>query len=353
MNETGLIFRVSLFGESHGPAVGVVIDGVPPGLPIEAADFLPDLARRRAGAPGTTPRAEADEPELLSGVYRGRATGTPIAVVFKNRDTRPADYDAFRAIPRPGHADFAARLRYGGFEDPRGSGHFSGRVTAGAVAAGVIAKKILAPAALSSRILEAGGQADIEAAVAAAAADGDSVGALVELRTAGLRPGLGEPFWGALESRVAAALFAVPGVRGVEFGDGFAAARMRGSQHNDPIIGPDGRTAKNGSGGVNGGVSNGNELVARVAFKPASSIAKPQRSYDFEKGAMAELRGEGRHDACIALRGAVALEAALAIALADLALLAAARGFGPAAVAAGADGSTRPGRGARGDSTNA
>lgn len=357
MNETGLIFRVSLFGESHGPAVGVVIDGVPPGLPIEAADFDPDLARRRAGAPGTTPRAEADEPELLSGVFRGRATGTPIAVVFKNRDTRSADYEAFRAIPRPGHADFTGRLRYGGFEDPRGSGHFSGRVTAGVVAAGVIAKKILAPAALSSRILEAGGSSDIGAAVAAAAAEGDSVGALVELRAEGLTPGLGEPFWGALESRVAAALFAVPGVRGVEFGDGFAAARMRGSEHNDPIIGPDGRTAKNGSGGVNGGVSNGNELVARVAFKPASSIAKPQRSYDFEKGAMAELRGEGRHDACIALRGAVALEAAMAIALADLALLAAARGLGPAAAATGApstgtDGPSRPGRNGLGDSTN-
>lgn len=341
MNETGVIFRVSVFGESHGPAVGVVIDGVPPGLTIETADFAPDLARRRAGAAGTTPRAEKDEPEILSGIFRGRATGTPIAIAFMNRDTRSADYEAFKAIPRPGHADLTGRLRYGGFEDPRGSGHFSGRVTAGVVAAGVIAKKILAPACLISRILEAGGQADVGAAVAAAAEDGDSVGALVEIRASGLPPGLGEPFWGALESRVAAALFAVPGVRGVEFGDGFAAARMRGSEHNDPIIGPDGRTAKNGSGGVNGGVSNGNELVARVAFKPASSIAKAQRSYDFEKGAMAELRGEGRHDACIALRGAVALEAAMAIALADLALLAAARGLGPAAGAVDPVGASR------------
>lgn len=326
MNAIGTLFRVQLFGESHGPAVGVVVDGVPAGLPIVPDDFEPDLARRRAGAPGTTPRAEADVPELLSGVYRGRTTGTPLCAAFRNADARPADYELFAAMPRPGHADWVSRIRYAGYADPRGSGHFSGRLTVGLVAAGVVAKKVLQGASFGARVAEAGGRGDVDAAIAEAAADGDSVGAIVELRVAGLRAGLGEPFFGALESMAAAALFAVPGVRGVEFGDGFAAARMRGSEHNDPIVAPDGTTSKNGAGGVNGGVSNGNELVVRVAMKPTSTIAKSQRAWDFDRGAVGELSAPGRHDACIAVRGAVALEAALAIVLADLELQSLARG---------------------------
>jgi chorismate synthase len=347
MNSFGRSFRAEIFGESHGPAIGALVDGCPPGIAIAVEDFEPDMARRRSGAAGTTDRREADRPEILSGVCGGRATGAPICLLIRNEDTRSSDYDAFKTLPRPGHADFTARVKYGGFADMRGSGHFSGRVTAGLVAAGVIAKKVLAaaasgraadggpsaesgrpesgrPAAISfaTRLLEAGGRPDIDAAVAEAKAAGDSVGGLVELRVGGLPAGLGEPFFDAAESIIAHALFAVPAVRGVEFGDGFAAARMRGSEHNDPFADATGRTAKNGAGGVNGGITNGNELVLRVAVKPTSTIAAPQRTADFATGEQTTLAPGGRHDACVALRAAVVLEAALAIALADLFLTA-------------------------------
>ena len=325
MNSMGRVLVVQLFGESRGTAVGVVIDGIPPGLPLSSADFEPDLARRRAGAPGTTGRVESDEPEILSGLYRGRCTGTPLCAVFRNRDAEPAAYDE-STVPRPGHADFTGSVRYKGFADPRGSGHFSGRLTVGLVAAGVVAKKLLAGVRFDTRILEAGGKPDVAMAVREAVDAGDSVGAIVELRAAGLPAGLGEPFFGTVEGEVARALFAVPGVRGVDFGDGFAAARMRGSEHNDPFVAADGRTSRNGAGGVNGGVTNGNELVVRVAVKPASSIAAPQETLDFATGKMTTLSVDGRHDACIALRAAVVLEAACALALADLMLLARARG---------------------------
>ncbi|PKL08245.1 MAG: chorismate synthase [Spirochaetae bacterium HGW-Spirochaetae-7] len=328
MNAIGTLLRVEILGESHGPAIGVVIDGVPAGMPLSEADFEPDLARRRSGADGTTPRVEADVPEFLSGLYDGRTTGSPLCIVFRNEDKRSGDYAPFSAMPRPGHADYTARIRYDGFADPRGSGHFSGRVTAGLVAAGVVAKRLLTGATFSTTILEAGGKADVAAAAREAADSGDSVGAIVELRVKGAGAGLGEPFFGSVEGLVAQALFAVPGVRGVEFGDGFAAAAMRGSEHNDPIVAGDGATAKNGSGGVNGGITNGNELQVRVAMKPASSIRKVQNTWNFETGAIGELSSPGRHDACIALRAAVVLEAALAVVLADLELQARSRGAG-------------------------
>lgn len=325
MNSIGTLFRMQLFGESHGPAVGVVIDGVPAGLPLSAADFSDDLARRRSGAEGMTPRVEDDVPEFDSGLFDGKTTGTPLCMLFRNRDTRSGDYSLFKAMPRPGHADLTSRVRYGGFSDPRGSGHFSGRVTAGIVAAGVVAKKVLAGASFATSVLEAGGRKDVAAAAKEAADEGDSIGAIVEIRVDGVRAGLGEPIFGSLEGLAAQALFSVPGVRGLEFGDGFAAARMRGSAHNDPIVAPDGRTSRNGAGGVNGGISNGNQLVVRVAMKPASSIRKEQETWNFETGAMGVLSAPGRHDACIALRAAVVLEAALAVVLADLELQARAR----------------------------
>jgi len=321
MNCFGRIFRVELFGESHGKEVGVIIDGCPPGIALAEEDFEADLARRRSGAAGTTPRRETDAPALLSGIYKGRTTGSPICVTFANGDTKSEDYTQFSAIPRPGHADFTSHIKYGGFSDPRGSGHFSGRITVGLVTAGVIAKKILERAQFVTRILSAGGQADVAAAIAAAAADDDSVGAVVETRVSGLPAGLGEPFFDACESVVAHALFAVPAIRGVEFGDGFKASAMRGSIHNDPFVDGSGRTSSNGSGGINGGITNGNELLVRVAVKPTSSIAKPQDTFDFRKGKMTTLSIEGRHDACIALRSAVVIEAAIAIALADLSLV--------------------------------
>lgn len=355
MNSFGRIFRVEIFGESHGPAVGAVVDGCPPGIPLSAEDLERDLARRRSGAVGTTERREADVPEILSGLYQGHTNGSPICIAFRNADTRSSDYDDFKRVPRPGHADFTSYIKYGGFSDPRGSGHFSGRVTAGLVAAGAIAKKIIAvnaaterdraplggkdkgrfplgdraaargdasvPPIFETRILEAGGSADIASAAAAAKEAGDSIGGLVEIRVRALSPGLGEPFFDAAESVIAHAVFAVPGVRGLEFGDGFAAARMRGTEHNDPFVSRDGTTSKNGSGGVNGGITNGNELVLRVAMKPASTISAPQRTLDFESGEETVLAPGGRHDACIALRAAVVLEAAVAVALADLSLI--------------------------------
>lgn len=320
MNGFGTIFRVQVFGESHGPLVGVTVDGCPPGVALMEADFRTDLERRKSGGRGTTARAEADEPEIVSGVFDGRTTGSPICILFGNADARSGDYASFRDVPRPGHADFVSRIKYSGFADMRGSGHFSGRLTVGIVAAGVIAKKLLPEAVFRTGILSAGGSRDIAGAVGKAGAEGDSVGGLVEIRVAGLPAGLGEPFFDTCEGVVAHALFAVPGIRGVEFGDGFAAASMRGSEHNDPIVDQSGKTLKNGSGGVNGGITNGNELVVRAAFKPASSIAKPQETFDFAEGKMVRLAVGGRHDACIALRGAAVAEAATAIALADLRL---------------------------------
>jgi chorismate synthase len=326
MNSFGRIFRVEIFGESHGPAVGAIVDGCPPGIELTTDDLERDLARRRSGAVGTTERHEADLPDILSGIFEGRTTGSPICIAFRNGDTRSSDYEDFKRVPRPGHADFTSRYKYGGFSDPRGSGHFSGRVTAGLVAAGAIAKKALAADAMrdisfETRILEAGGSADIATAAAAAKEAGDSIGGLVEIRVRGLKAGLGEPFFDAAESVIAHALFAVPAVRGVEFGDGFAAARMRGTEHNDPFVSVSGQTAKNGSGGINGGITNGNDLVLRVAVKPTSTVSAPQRTLDFESGEETTLAPGGRHDACIALRAAVVLEAACAVALADLSLV--------------------------------
>ena len=305
MNTFGNKFRVSIFGESHGPYVGVVLDGVRPGLPLEEKDFAEDLARRRAGAPGTTPRVEADKPEIISGVFEGRTTGAPITILFKNENTRSQDYAALKDNPRPGHADQTARIKFCGFNDPRGGGHFSGRLTVGIVAAGVVAK-IMAPCRYQAEILEIGGNTRSEewpALIEKTRAEGDSLGAVVECRVSGIPAGLGEPFWDSVESRLAHAIFAIPGVRGIEFGDGFRSSAMKGSEHND-AFGEDGVPVTNHAGGVNGGITNGNPLVFRVAFKPTASIAKAGIP--------------GRHDVCFALRTPVIVEAMAAIVLADL-----------------------------------
>ena len=321
MNRFGNRFRIALWGESHGPQVGVVIDGVPAGIPLAEEDFAADLARRKAGAAGTTPRCEADAPQLVSGLYRGCTTGAPLTVVFANENTRPQDYTAL--ADRPSHADRAARERFGGFNDPRGGGHFSGRLTLALVAAGVVAKKLLpAEVAFATHLIEIGGCTDparFADVLQAAAADGDSVGGLVECRVQGLPTGWGEPFFDSVESLAAHLLFAIPGIKGVEFGSGFAAARMRGSEHNDPILDAAGHTATNHAGGIVGGLTNGNELTVRAAFKPTASIAREQRTFDPATGTVGPLSIGGRHDVCIALRGAVVVEAAMAIVLADLA----------------------------------
>jgi len=321
MNSFGRIFRVQIFGESHGPCVGVVVDGCPAGLALEAQEFESDLSRRRAGAGGTTARREPDAIRILSGVFEGRTTGAPILLQIDNVDADPGPYEQLRFTPRPGHADLVAAKKFGGFHDPRGGGHFSGRLTVALVAASVVARKILGPVAFESRVLEAGGRADVETVVAEAVASGDSVGGVVECRVRGIRPGLGEPFFDSVESLVSHLVFSIGGVRGIEFGAGFASSRMAGSECNDPILEIDGKTATNHAGGVNGGITNGNELCFRVAIKPTSSIPVPQRTVDLRTGEPATITVEGRHDACIALRTPVILEAAAAVVLADLALL--------------------------------
>lgn len=321
MNTTGTLFRISVFGESHGPCVGVTIDGCPPGIELNQDMFLSDLERRKGGKPGTTSRKEEDIPELMSGIYNGFTTGAPIILLFKNKDVRSADYDALRNIPRPGHADFVAQQKYKGFQDPRGGGHFSGRLTAGLVAAGVIAKKIISPAEIQAELIMAGGRTDWQNAVEEARSAGDSIGGLVEVKVNGLPPGLGEPFFDSLESRLAQMAFSVPAIKGIEFGSGFAAASMRGSNHNDIICNDAGNTISNNAGGINGGLSNGNQVVFRVAVKPTSSISIPQMTWNIKDKAVGQVLISGRHDACIAIRVPVIMEAVTAIALADFMLI--------------------------------
>ncbi len=332
MNTFGRKYRVSIFGESHGELIGVVMDGVPAGLELSEQDLMNDIQRRKSGAKGTTPRLEDDIPQIVSGLFEGHTTGAPLTVVFRNNNTHSSDYETFAAMPRPGHADLTAALKWDDCQDPRGGGHFSGRLTLPIVAAGTVAKKILADATLldetpctevNARIVELGGieaEDQWQAAIDMAIKEGDSLGAVIECTVPDIDPGYGEPFWDSVESHVAHAVFAIPGVRGIEFGDGFKAAAMKGSEHNDPI-GEDGRPTKNGAGGVNGGISNGAPLTFRVAFKPTSSIRKPQQTFNFQTGEMDTLEVPGRHDVCFALRAPVVVEAMTAIALADLVLL--------------------------------
>lgn len=354
MNSFGRKFRVSIFGESHGEAIGVVLDGVQPGIALDAAAFTGDILRRKSGPKGTTPRTETDEPEFLSGVYNGYTTGAPLTIIFRNRNTRSTDYKLFNDVPRPGHADYTASVKWLDFNDPRGGGHFSGRLTLPIVAAGVVAKRMIG-FKINAQLIEVGGVSRKEAlrnyreealpdggieekdeptaselwadVLDAAQSDLDSVGGVVECRASGVPAGLGEPFFDSVEALISHAVFSIPGVRGIEFGDGFKAARMRGSQHNDPFdkIGEDSlganvnvRPGKNGAGGVNGGISNGNPIVFRVAFKPTSSIAKAQQTFNFATGKMTTLQIPGRHDVCFALRTPVVVEAMTAIVLADL-----------------------------------
>jgi len=321
MNTFGRLFRISLFGESHGEELGVLLDGCPAGLPLAPEDLLSDLKRRQAGIPGTTERREPDIPDIKSGIFDGRTTGAPILISFKNSDVRTGDYQLHREIPRPGHADFVAFRKYGGFNDYRGGGHFSGRLTVALVASGVIAKKIIRPVRVSAALLEAGGSREIKNAVRTALEEKNSIGGIVECRVKKPPVGLGEPFFDCVESLIGHLVFAIPGIRGIEFGSGFACSRMRGSECNDVILDKDGRTASNHSGGVNGGITNGNDLVFRAAVKPPSSIQKDQTSVNIRSDRRTKISIKGRHDACIALRMPVIIEAATAIVLTDLMLL--------------------------------
>ena len=322
MNGFGHKFRLSIWGESHGAEIGITIDGVRPGVALSVEDFTADLARRRSGAQGTTARHERDIPHLVSGVYEAHTTGAPLTILFKNEDVRSADYSSLKTHFRPSHADFVARERYGGWNDLRGGGHFSGRLTALLVAAGVVAKKML-PEDLRflTDIVEIGGERDPQKfadVVAEAAAEGDSVGGIIATSVAGIPAGWGEPFFDSVEGLVAHLLFAIPGVKGVEFGAGFAAARMRGSEHNDQIINELGETKTNHAGGIVGGLTNSNPLCVRVAVKPTASIAREQMTFNRATHQVEPLSVVGRHDACIALRAGVVVEAAVAVVLADL-----------------------------------
>lgn len=319
MNTFGRIFRVSVFGESHGPYVGVTLDGVPENIELSVEDFLDDIARRAPGQEGTTARREEDAPEIISGVFEGHTTGAPLTILFKNADTRSEDYTQFDSIPRPGHADYVANVKWDWANDPRGGGHFSGRMTLPLVAAGVVAKKVLEGMEFNAELIEMGGSADKAKwpeLLKTVEQEGDSLGGIVECRVSGVPIGLGEPFFDSVESLISHAVFAIPGVRGIEFGDGFKASAMRGSEHNDPF-GPDG-PVKNGSGGINGGITNGADLVFRVAFKPTSSISKPQKTWNFKTGKEDTLVIKGRHDCCFAQRTPVIVESVAAIVLADL-----------------------------------
>jgi chorismate synthase len=321
MNSFGVVFRVSVFGESHGSAIGVIIDGCPPGIKVGPEDFMVDLARRQSGSKGTTNRREQDMPEILSGIHKGMTTGAPVTLVTRNSDKISSDYDDFKSVPRPGHADYVAGIKYKGFADLRGSGHFSGRITWGIVAAGVLARMVLHPFEINANLVSAGGLTDIDLAIEKAMAENDSIGGIIECTVPDLRKALGEPFFYSVESAISHIIFSIPAIKGIEFGSGFSSASMKGSANNDPFLDKTGKTLTNHSGGINGGISNGNDLVFRVAVKPTSSTGVEQETFDFEKGEMTRLKVKGRHDTCIALRMPVIVEAATAIALADLLMI--------------------------------
>ena len=324
MNSFGKNFRVQIFGQSHGDYVGLIIDGCPPGINITPEDFKEDIERRKPGAKGTTPRKEDDIPEIISGVFNGKSAGSPITILFKNSNTRSGDYEKQRAVPRPGHADFVAHQKFKGFEDFRGGGHFSGRLTVALVAAGVVAKKVIESFSpdkkikVNATILEIGGEKDLEKGLQKAVDAKDSIGGILECKVSHLPIGLGEPFFNSAESLISHAVFSIPAVKGIEFGAGFAAAKMFGIEHNDAIINADGTTATNNAGGIVGGITNGNELAFRIVVKPTSSTPKEQQTLNVETGNVEPFSVKGRHDLCIALRVPVVLESVTAMVLADL-----------------------------------
>ena len=350
-NSIGTIFRVTSLGESHGKCVGVVVDGCPAGMKLDLGALAADLARRRPGASSvTTSRSEDDAVEVLSGIHEGHTTGAPMLMLTWNRDHDSSKYDALRDTPRPGHADYTTRVRYGGFNDHRGGGRASGRMTAGFVMAGAVAKQLLAtigvevhaytraiggveahePGSDWVKVAEANivrcpdvnASVEMVGVIEAAKRAGDSVGGEVECIAAGLPAGVGQPIFDTIEGDVAKALFAVPAVKAVEFGAGRKLAGIRGSEANDPYLMEDGRvsTASNNSGGILGGITTGAPIVLRAVFKPTPSIAKAQRTVDLTAGVEAEISVEGRHDSCIVPRAVPVVEAMVAIILADHAL---------------------------------
>jgi chorismate synthase len=319
MNTFGRNFRITTFGESHGIAVGAVIDGCPPGIPLKEADIQVLLDRRRPGtSPLTSPRQEADRVEILSGVFEGTTTGTPIAMIVRNNDTHSRDYDALREVFRPGHADVTYQQKYG-IRDHRGGGRSSGRETVGRVAAGALALKYLGMngVSIAARIVSVHGKTEpeeIEAEILEAKAAGDSVGGIVVIVAKGCPAGLGDPVFWKLDAQIAGAMMGIGAVKGVEIGDGFLAAGRYGSENNDQMTG-DGFVS-NHAGGILGGISSGQDIVVRIAVKPTPSIAKPQQTRDIF-GNVVEISVKGRHDPCIVPRIVPVAEAMLALVLVD------------------------------------
>jgi len=351
-NSIGKIFTITSFGESHGNCVGIIIDGCPAGLAIAVEDIQREVDKRRPGVwVAATARAEEDKVEILSGVFNGRTTGAPVCLLIWNKDVDSSEYERMRFLPRPGHADYTAFAKYGGFNDFRGGGRFSGRITAGFVMAGAVAKKLLSLIGIEvmAHTVAIGGItaklkgfdeirenvennpvrcADLRAAeemagiIEQAKEDGDSVGGLIEGIALNVPVGLGEPVFDTLEGGLAKALFAIPAVKGVEFGSGFTAAGRRGSENNDPFTIRNGKivTATNNAGGILGGISNGMPIVVRVAVKPTPSIAQNQETVDIKKMESARLVIKGRHDACIVPRAVPVVESMVAVTLCDFAM---------------------------------
>ena len=316
--------KISIFGQSHSEAIGVTIDGLPAGFAIDMAELQRFMNRRAPGQSRyTTPRKEADRPEFLSGLVGNVTCGAPLAAIIRNTNTRSGDYDNIRDIPRPGHADFTAHVKYNGYEDVSGGGHFSGRLTAPLCVAGGIIKQILAADGITveASVAEIGGNAEEPfSAVESAAARGDSVGGIISCTITGLPPGIGDPMFDGLENRIAQAVFGIPAVKGIEFGRGFEAAGLCGSENNDEFYYDGGqvKTRTNNHGGILGGISSGMPVTFRVAVKPTPSISIEQRSISYAKGEDAVLKVKGRHDPCIVPRAVPCVEAAAAIAVYDL-----------------------------------
>ncbi len=318
--------KISIFGQSHSAAIGVVIDGLPAGIKLDQEKLQSFLDRRAPGQSRyTTARKEGDRPEFLSGLVDGTTCGAPLAAVIRNTNTRSSDYDNIRDVPRPGHADYTAHIKYGGFEDVSGGGHFSGRLTAPLCVAGGIALQILEQkgVSVSASILEIGGsREDPFGKIEEARREGDSVGGVIQCTAEGLPPGIGEPMFDGLENRIAQAVFAIPAVKGIEFGRGFEAARLRGSENNDQFCydGERVRTRTNNHGGILGGISSGMPVVFRVAIKPTPSISIEQDSISYSREENVRIAVRGRHDPCIVPRAVPCVEAACALAIYDLML---------------------------------
>ena len=348
--------KLSIFGQSHGAAIGMTLDGIPAGLPVDTEKLQLFLNRRAPGQNDyATPRKEADQPEFLAGILNGYTTGAPIAAIIRNTNTRSGDYSNLKDCPRPGHADYTAQIKYGGYQDAAGGGHFSGRLTAPLCVAGGLCKQWLENMGIqiAGHIVAIGGVVDepgvyldwadpdldliqtdfpvlnpeagqkMKDAIAAAKAEGDSVGGLIECIATGLPGGLGEPMFGGMESKIAQIVYGIPAVKGLNFGSGFAGAYMRGSENNDQFLIMNGKivTKRNYAGGILGGITNGMPLVFEVAIKPTPSITKPQKSFSMSRMEETELIIKGRHDPCIVPRAVPVVEAAAAIAIYDAFLM--------------------------------